>query len=105
MCLLETCSKIERMCQALEERIKMIKAMEYIARQINDEDILGRWLVCGVADGDIDYGDLTAEEDLAIAYYTEDEHFADLMDTFLWVMGKAYKSGGLYCDGLASRTI
>lgn len=50
-------------------------------------------------------GDLTAEEDLAIAYYTEDEHFADLMDTFLWVMGKAYKSGGLYCDGLASRTI
>ena len=39
----------------MEERIKMIKAMEYIARQINDEDVLGRWLVCGVADGDIDY--------------------------------------------------
>ena len=56
------------------ERIKMVKAMEYITRQINDEDIFEAWLVDGVADGDIDYGDLTAEDDGDIEYYTEDEH-------------------------------
>ena len=38
------------------ERAKMIVAMEFIARQINDEDVFDRWLMCGVADGDIDYG-------------------------------------------------
>lgn len=36
-------------------------------------------------------------------YYTEDEHFADLMDTFLWCMEKACKSGGLYCNGIVSK--
>ena len=85
------------------ERIKMVKAMEYITRQINDEDILELWLVDGVADGDIDYGDLTVEDDGGIEYYTEDERFADLMDSFLWCMQEAYKSGGLYCDNVSSK--
>lgn len=87
------------------ERIKMVKAMEYIARQINDEDVFEGWLVSGVADGDIDYGDLsvkTTEPDTL--YYVEDAHFADLMDTFLWCMRRAYKSGGLYCDGVVSKS-
>ena len=85
------------------ERIKMVKAMEYITRQINDEDIFEAWLIDGVADDDIDYGDLTAEDDGDIESYTEDEHFADLMDSFLWCMRKAYKSGGLYCDNISSK--
>lgn len=38
----------------------MVKAMEYIARQINDEEVLMPWLQLGVADGDIYYGDLDA---------------------------------------------
>ncbi len=87
------------------ERIKMVKAMEYIARQINDEDVFEDWLVSGVADGDIDYGDLSvkATEPDAL-YYAEDAHFADLMDTFLWCLRRAYKSGGLYCDGVVSKS-
>lgn len=86
------------------ERIKMIKAMEYIARQINDESIFEGWLINGVADGDIDYGDLDikATEPDTI-YYTDNNHFADLMNTFLWCMKRAYKSGGLYCDGVVSK--
>ena len=40
------------------ERIKMVKAMEYIARQINDEAVFERWLIGGVGDGDIEYGEL-----------------------------------------------
>ena len=86
-----------------QERIKMVKAMEYIARQINDEDVFEGWLVSGVIDGDIDYGDLTAEDDGIIAYYTKDDNFAYLMSVFLRCMKKVCKSGGLYCDGIVSK--
>lgn len=85
------------------ERIRMVKAMEYIARQINDEDVFDGWLRNGVADGDIDYGDLSAEEDGVECYTEDDADFADLMDTFLWCMKRAAKSGGLYCDGVISK--
>ena len=82
------------------ERKLVVRAMELIARQVNDEDVFNGWLMCGVADGDIDYdGDLTQVDD----YYCEDEHFADLMETFLDVMASAKKSGGLYCDDVVSK--
>ena len=89
----------------LSERIKMVKAMEFICRQINDEDVLECWLVNGVADDEILYGELIVTTTVPdAAYYAEyDERFADLMDTFLWVMKKAGKSGGLYCDGVVSK--
>ena len=35
------------------ERVKFVKAMEYICRSINDETIFDAWLMNGVADGDI----------------------------------------------------
>ena len=83
------------------ERIKLVRAMEYIALQINDEEVFEDWLVCGVADGDIEYGDLNVNvEDLS--YYIEDEDFADLMALFLRLMSLANRSGGLYCDGVVS---
>lgn len=53
----------------------------------------------GVADGDI-MDDTTDEE---LEYYTEDSTFAELMDTFLRVMSRAYRSGGLYCDNIVSK--
>ncbi len=86
------------------ERIKLVKAMEYVARQINDELVFEGWLTDGVADGDVEYGDLDVNpSDLEeFEYYLEDKNFADLMDTFLWVMQRAKKSGGLYCDGVVS---
>ena len=86
------------------KRMKMVKAMEFIARQVNDEQVFEAWLVDGVADGDIPYGDLldtSCDGDLEI--YTDDETFADVMDTFLYVMKGASKSGGLYCDGIVSK--
>lgn len=85
----------------ISERIKMVKAMEYITRQINDEDVFERWLMCGVADGDIEYGDTThdPDKDDDLLYYVEnDETFADLMSVFLGCMARAHKSGGLWCD-------
>ena len=88
------------------ERVKMVKAMEYIARQVNDEEVFYGWLTLGVADGDIEYGDLTVnenlEEDEAAWYADDDKGFAELMETFLSVMKAAKKSGGLYCDGVVS---
>ena len=86
------------------KRIKMVKAMEFITRQINDEGVFEGWMIGGVADGDIKYGDLEVRdedrEDLAV--YIEDESFADLMHTFLYLMKNASRSGGLCCDGVVS---
>ena len=82
------------------DRQKMVLAMEYIARQINNEDVFEGWLMCGVADGDIEYGDfdITHVEE----YYIEDDTFKDLMTVFLRRMYFAYKDGGLYCGGVVS---
>lgn len=88
------------------ERIKMIKAMEFICRNLNNEDHIYAWLTDGVADGDIDYGDLSIkdEDEAWFEYYLKDDVFADLMDTFLFVMRKAAKNGGLYCDDVVSKS-
>ena len=87
------------------ERIKCVKAVEFLARQINDEEVFEEWLIDGVADGDIVDGDLNVkgDDEELLDYYIEDEHFADLMDTFAHVIARARKSGGLYCDGIVSK--
>ncbi len=86
------------------ERIKMVKAMEFIARKINDESIFDLWMTLGVADGDIKHGDLSSEdpgEDLD--YYLDDDTFSEIMRIFLATMKHSYKSGGLYCDNVVSK--
>ena len=83
----------------LSRRAKVVRAMETIARCVNDEEVFYRWLLCGIADGDID--DDTTDEDLE--YYCEDKTFADLMERFLDLMTAAKKSGGLYEDKIVSK--
>ena len=83
----------------LSRRAKVVRAMETIARCVNDEEVFDRWLLCGVADGDID--DDTTDEDFE--YYCEDKTFADLMERFLDLMTAAKKSGGLYEDKIVSK--
>lgn len=80
------------------ERAKMIACMEYICRQINDEDVFEGWLMCGVADGDIEYGNL--DYNSVPEEYLETDTFSDIMSCFLRRMNGAYKSGGLYCGGV-----
>lgn len=82
------------------ERAKMVLAMEYIVRQVNNEEHLDGWLTCGVADGDIEYGEIDPSK--VEDYYLEGETFIELMDSFLITMHRAYKDGGLFCDGLGS---
>ena len=80
-------------------RTEVVRAMETLARSVNDEDVFEGWLMCGVADGDIE----PTTEDDELEYYIEDETFAELMGTFLNVMARAKKSGGLYVDGVVSK--
>lgn len=91
------------------DRVKMVKAMEFICRQINNEDIFMRWLYAGVADGDIEYGDMEYNPDfddyyikVGVIFHIEDGEFADLMKLFLRLMKQAYNDGGLYCGGVVS---
>lgn len=86
------------------DRQKMIVAMEYICRQINDENVLYYWLMNGVPDGDIEYGNLDPTQVYEEDYMISDEGFKDIMTCFLRRMTRAYDSGGLYCGGVVSGT-
>ena len=79
-------------------RVKMVRAMDFIVRQCNDEDVIVAWLVNGVADGDCEFGD-----SYIAANYCDDDAFGELMGCFLRRMYHAYRSGGLYCDKVISQ--
>lgn len=81
-----------------KSRIQMVKAMDYIARCLNDEEELGLWLALGVADEDIKED--TKDEDLEC--YIQDNTFRNLMKLFLELMRRANKNGGLYCGGVVA---
>lgn len=81
----------------VENRRKAVLAMEFLARNINDEQIFESWLLCGVADGDITYGNLTDVSEVD-DYYVADENFNELVELFLRLMRRAEKSGGLWFD-------
>lgn len=83
------------------ERKKMVLAMEFIVRQINDEEVFANWLALGIADGDLEYGEW--DVDKVPDYYIEDYTFRDLMDCFLIRVAGAKRSGGLYCDGISTK--
>ena len=99
----------------VELRLKMVKAMEFIARNVCDEEFFDYWLSLGVPDGAIEYGDLTVSDDDAInnGYYTgggfleytqeeADAHFADLMYRFMFLMKMAGKDG-ISCDDVIAK--
>lgn len=82
-----------------KQRIEMVRAMETLARSVNSESVFMSWLLCGVADGDIN-DEETADE---LECYIDDETFAEIMGVFLNVMERANKDGGLYADGVLSK--
>lgn len=84
----------------MKERVALVRAMETVCRNLNDECILVSWLTCGVADEDIT--SITTDEEIRDEYCEDDETFIDLMDTFLRCMLRANKSGGLFCGDVTS---
>ena len=82
------------------DRKKMILAMEYIARQVNDEEVFMDWLSDGFPDGALKSGEWNVEK--VDDDFIEDETFRGLMDCFLNLMSDAKESGGLYCDDIVT---
>lgn len=83
----------------IKERIEIVKAMDLLCRQINDEEVFMTWLIYGVADGDVEIGD----DERLECYVDDDERFAELLGLFLSMMSRAKKSGGLYADRVLSK--
>lgn len=69
------------------QRRKNVYAMEMIMRHLNDECQLDRWLMCGVADGDIDED--TNLLDSIFDWYVEEENYNELAHLFLNILGDA----------------
>ena len=93
-----------------QERKTMVFCMEFLCRNLNDEEDLFRWLTNGVADGDFNYCEMVDNPADSIEsvddYYIEGETFADLMHLFLRIMRQAANpniGGGLYCDGIVDK--
>lgn len=81
------------------KRQDLVRAMDLIARSLNDEELIEQWLIYGVADGDIDED--TTDEYLEM-YCSKDEDFAELIDLFTNLMKESRASGGIYFDGIVS---
>ena len=88
-----------------EERKKMVVAMDYIVRSMNDEDDIIPWLSLGVPDGDINHATDWEVTGYTDDYFEEDDNLAELMGLFLKLMRRANANGGLYCDGILSDDI
>ncbi|BAL84656.1 hypothetical protein SELR_pSRC400050 (plasmid) [Selenomonas ruminantium subsp. lactilytica TAM6421] len=75
----------------VKKRVEFIRAMETVARHINDERVFEGWLMCGVPDRFIK--PTTTDEEIADYFDTDD--VKDLTECFLRCMARAKKSGGL----------
>lgn len=77
-------------------RAEAIRAMDFLARSINDEPIcINYWLCDGVADGDVN-GSETDEE---LDFYTEEDNFVEIAMLFVRCMNMARKDG-IYIDNV-----
>ena len=74
------------------KRIDLLRAMDLIMNNLNDESLYLRWLSIGIEDECTDYD-----------YYTETETFRDMMSAFCEIIHEATdESGALYVDGVVS---
>lgn len=85
----------------MENRKKLVLAMEMLCKAVNNEDYLDSWLMCGVADGDISPNSVDVSE--VDDVYISDSYFGEMMGLFLRIMSRANKDGGLYFDGVVSQ--
>ena len=86
-----------------ERRARYVKALDLIARSVNDEELLPLWLTYGVADEDITED--TTPEQIAEMGYCEDATFQGLLNTFAQLMQEATKDGprgAIYAEGFIS---
>ena len=84
-----------------QERITAVRAMDTIAKMLNDEREYARWAMMGIPDGEIDEN--TKDEE--IEWLCDDDIFPDLLFNFCRVFGmkKEKATGFLYCDGVIGK--
>ena len=84
-----------------QERIQAVRAMDTIAKMLNDERKYEWWAMMGIPDGEIDEN--TKDED--IEWLCDDDIFPDLLFNFCRVFGmkKEKATGFLYCDGVIGK--
>ncbi len=83
----------------VEYRKNIVLAMECLVREVNNEELIEPWLMCGVPDGEIQQYTQDEVDD----YFVEDNNFAELMGLFLKIMSRAKNDGGLYVDKVVSK--
>lgn len=83
-----------------KERVSIIRAMDTIVRNLNDERDILWWLDSGVPDGEINAK--TTDEEL---YWLvdDDESFADIMSTFVKIMRRQPINGAMWVDNVLSK--
>lgn len=79
--------------ESIENRKKMVLAMELLARSVADEELIDAWLRNGVADGDIEPFSLDVDE--VDDCYIDDKSLYQLITCFLTIMIVAKGDGGL----------
>lgn len=84
-----------------KERLEVVRAMDTIAKTLNDERDYVWWAAMGIPDGEIDNN--TKDED--IEWLCEDDIFPDLLFNFCRIFGmkKEKAKGFLYCDGIVGK--
>lgn len=80
-------------------RADVVRAMDMMVSTINDESLIDKWLMLGVADGDISSD--TTNEEIDELGYTNDKTFGELLTLFLKLMNRA-SDDGLYFDKIVS---
>ncbi len=78
--------------QQIEKRATVLKAMDTIAKLVQNEDVFEIWLDFGIPNGTID--EKTMPEDLE--ELCDNESMLDIMYTFQKLIKRADKNGGLY---------
>ena len=69
-------------------RKERILDMDWIVRNLGDEDLLESWLMCGVADGDLDNNSTSEDVD---DYYIDSDNYSYITGLFIRIMKRAIK--------------
>lgn len=76
--------------EILLERVKVLKALDTIAKTLNDEYYLENWFSYGVPDGEIDD---TTQDNYLLDYVKNDKDWQNLLDLFVKLIRLASADG------------
>ena len=84
----------------IEDRRKMILCMEFIMRNLNDEELFYRWILAGIPDDEFKFGEFNPE--VVDDYYIDPENFKDFVRIFLDILKSTEEGNAIYCGAVLS---